>query len=225
MDAPDEPWWRRWCKTTSNNPFETLNHGLVFQEGGLWPHLTVAQHLWLFSSLNPCNRKSLDALIVLLRMDSYLGKRVKNLSSGNKKKLSLVISLLSNPQFFIYDEATEAMDFLAKIQLSEIFKYFRSERNAICLFTTHHIDDIEYFCDRICVMEKGRVIHDGAIEDLKSRLGHYALRIRQRQYDKQTNIKVMEGVKRFAAVEIFKMGENYEVRFLLKDVQVLGLME
>jgi len=80
-------------------------------------------------------------------------KKVSELSSGNQRKLCILISLLNDPRIFVYDEATCGVDLFMRMKLKGIFNDFKKRRNSIGLFTTHFLKDIDIFCDKLIIID------------------------------------------------------------------------
>ena len=96
-------------------------------------------------------------------------KRVKGFSRGMKQRLGLAQALLHSPKLLICDEPTSALDPLGRRELLEILEKAKDETTV--LFSTHILSDVESICDRVAVLEKGRVVLSGTIDEIKNAHG------------------------------------------------------
>lgn len=98
------------------------------------------------------------------------------MSSGNQRKLCILISLLGNPDIFVYDEATCGVDLIMKLKLKNLFENFKEKNNSIGLFTTHFLKDIDIFCDKLLLIKNGKIIFSHFIDQMKEFLGGYVIK-------------------------------------------------
>ena len=102
----------------------------------------------------------------MLNISGERKKQVKQLSGGNKRKLTIAIAIIGSPQILIFDEPTSGLDPLSRIHVWEILEKLRNTESTIIL-TTHHLDEAEKLSDWICVIEKGAVIVENTAENIK----------------------------------------------------------
>ena len=143
--------------------------GIQLQETQLPDKLTVAETLRLFRSFYPRGR-SVDDLIKIVELESKANSRVGKLSGGQKQRLSLACSLAGDPDLLFLDEPTTGLDPHSRRQLWELLERFRAAGGTI-LLTTHYMDEAEYLCDRVGVVDHGRVIALGTPKELIASLG------------------------------------------------------
>lgn len=116
-------------------------------------------------------------LVKFFDFETYLKKKVCELSSGNKRKLCILISILNNPNIILYDEATCGVDIMIRLKLKVMLDYLKRTNNTISIFTTHFLKDIEVFCDKLGLINKGEFVCVDYIENIKQQLGGYLLRL------------------------------------------------
>lgn len=127
-----------------------------------WTGKTHIQFLQKFS-----NRKDISRdLIERLTFDPYI--KVKKLSSGNKKKLSLILALMSQPDIIILDEPTSALDPLLQNVVYELLEEAR-ERGATVFMSSHNLNEVERVCDRVGIIKKGKLVEINSITYLKEK--------------------------------------------------------
>ena len=87
----------------------------------------------------------------MLKIEEQVNKKVKDLSGGNKRKLSIAIAILNKPQILIFDEPTSGLDPLSRTYIWDILMELK-RRNSTIILTTHHLDEAERLSDTICVI-------------------------------------------------------------------------
>jgi ABC-2 type transport system ATP-binding protein len=116
-------------------------------------------------------RANLDEFVELLELEPLLEIPVRQLSLGQWVRGELTAAMLHSPELVFLDEPTIGLDVVAKQAVREFLTRINQERGVTVLLTTHDLDDIERLCSRLIVIDHGRVIYDGALEELKRRYG------------------------------------------------------
>ena len=143
--------------------------GVQLQETQLPDKLTVEETLRLFRSFYDGGR-SVEELLQIVELESKRTSRVGKLSGGQKQRLSLACSLAGNPDLLFLDEPTTGLDPQSRRQLWQLLERFRADGGTI-LLTTHYMDEAEVLCDRVAVVDHGKVIALGAPKELIASLG------------------------------------------------------
>ena len=138
--------------------------GIQLQETQLPDKLTVEETLRLFRSFYHRGR-TIDALLQIVELEAKRSSRVGKLSGGQKQRLSLGCALAGNPDLLFLDEPTTGLDPQSRRQLWETLRKFRGEGGSIML-TTHYMDEAESLCDRVAIVDQGRVIAVGTPAEL-----------------------------------------------------------
>ncbi|MBA3274750.1 MAG: ATP-binding cassette domain-containing protein [Chloroflexia bacterium] len=107
----------------------------------------------------------------VLRMETFLHTPVRQLSLGQRMRGELAMALLHEPEVLFLDEPTIGLDVLAKDRIREFLKLVNRERGVTIMLTTHDLRDIEELCERILVVNLGKLVYDGRIDALRERLG------------------------------------------------------
>lgn len=162
----------------SPNPFIHNNFSVCFQGDSIWEHLTVRRNIQFFADLNQVHKKSLDELLCYFEFENYLDKNAIELSSGNKRKLCIINSLLINPNYLFFDEATCGIDINMRLRMKNIIEFFKRQNKSVGIFTTHFLKDIEIFCDKIGILSNGEFMCVNYIDVIKRSLGGYLSVIR-----------------------------------------------
>jgi len=143
--------------------------GIQLQETQLPEKLTVHETLRLFRSFYHGGR-SVDDLLHAIELGVKRDSRVGKLSGGQKQRLSLACALAGDPDLLFLDEPTTGLDPQSRRQLWHLLDRFRAEGGTI-LLTTHYMDEAEFLCDRVAVIDQGQVLAQGAPKELIASLG------------------------------------------------------
>ena len=130
--------------------------GIQLQDTQLSDKLTVFETVRLFRSFYERGRDSGD-IISMVQLDEKRDARVANLSGGQKQRLAIACAIVGDPALLFLDEPTTGLDPQSRRQLWQLIEGFRSEGRTI-LLTTHYMDEAEHLCDRVAIVDQGRVI-------------------------------------------------------------------
>jgi ABC-2 type transport system ATP-binding protein len=143
--------------------------------------LTAAQNALYFSRLRGVSKKDSRANITQLEeqlgLAQYHDREVGKLSTGNKQKAALLSALGYQPKLLLLDEPTLGLDMNTVSELRSIIVDQSQRLNQSFLITSHDMAFIDEICDRVIVLDEGKVVYAGGIDTLKKRLFHYELRI------------------------------------------------
>lgn len=142
--------------------------GVQLQTSGFYPGLNLVELIDLFAGLY--NRK-VDALQLLdkVSLRDKAKSKVKDLSGGQKQRFSIATTLINDPKIVFLDEPTTGLDPQARRNLWELVKQIRSAGTTV-IMTTHYMDEAEFLCDRVAIVDSGRIVAmaspDRLIDDL-----------------------------------------------------------
>ena len=150
--------------------------GVVFgQRSQLWWDLPLHESFAILTAIHrlaPVDaRRRTDVLIEQLEMGPELATPVRSLSLGQRMRAEVAAALLHSPDLLILDEPTIGLDVLSKQRLREFLIAERAERGTTLLLTTHDMGDIERLCDRVLVVDHGRLAFDGTLPGLAATVG------------------------------------------------------
>jgi ABC-2 type transport system ATP-binding protein len=143
--------------------------GIQLQETQLTEKLTVIETVRLFRSFFDRGPLPQDA-VALVQLEEKSDARVGALSGGQKQRLALACALVGDPDLLFLDEPTTGLDPQARRQLWDLIDTFKSAGRTI-LLTTHYMDEAERLCDRLAIMDRGKVIARGSPFELVASLG------------------------------------------------------
>ncbi|GHI00144.1 ABC transporter ATP-binding protein [Neobacillus kokaensis] len=149
--------------------------GVVFgQRSQLWWDIAVQESFRLLKKVYKVTDEQYDDhmqhVIKTLDIEPLLDKPVRKLSLGQRMRCELAAALIHNPPLLFLDEPTIGLDVLVKLKIREFLKEINEKYNTTILLTTHDLSDIEALCDRVIMLDAGKVIYDGALNDLKENL-------------------------------------------------------
>jgi len=143
--------------------------GIQLQETQLAEKLTVFETLRLFRSFFRQGPGAEDA-IRIVQLEEKRDARVGGLSGGQKQRLALACALVGDPDLLFLDEPTTGLDPQARRQLWDLIEEFKAAGRTI-LLTTHYMDEAEKLCDRVAIMDHGKVIAQGTPRELIASIG------------------------------------------------------
>ena len=152
--------------------------GVVFgQRTQLWWDLALIESLNLIAKIYDVHpvkyRLMLDQFSKTLELDELLKTPVRNMSLGQKMRSELAAALIHEPKVVYLDEPTIGLDLLVKERIRDFIKAECISKGMTVILTTHDLGDIEELCQRVIIIDDGRIIYDGPIETIKQRFGKF----------------------------------------------------
>ena len=150
--------------------------GVVFgQRSQLWWDIGVIESFQLLRKVYrvPADayKKRLDELTERLQLADLLHRPVRKLSLGQRMRCELAASLLHNPDILFLDEPTIGLDIVVKTEIRDFLREMNRRHGTTVLLTTHDLQDIEALCSRVIMLDDGRIIYDGSLDELKAKWG------------------------------------------------------
>jgi len=143
--------------------------GILPQEFISFERFTVRETLVYYASLYKKNA-NIDEIIDMMDLKDQENKLYMNLSGGLKQRVGVAISLVNDPEIVFLDEPSTGLDPKARREVWEVIANLRKKGKTIFL-TTHYMEEAEYLADRIVIIHKGKIIAEGALEELISKYG------------------------------------------------------
>jgi ABC-2 type transport system ATP-binding protein len=150
--------------------------GAVFgQRTTLWWDLPVIESLELLKYIYhiPTDRYriNLSEYRQLLELDAFLDKPVRTLSLGQRMRADLCAALLHDPMLLFLDEPTIGLDVVVKERIRQFILYINKIRGTTIVLTTHDLSDVEKLCHRVMIIDLGKLLYDGQLDNLRDRFG------------------------------------------------------
>jgi ABC-2 type transport system ATP-binding protein len=146
--------------------------GVCVQETAVYPYLTGAENVELFGNLHVMNKNTLkarrDMLLEKMGLIEDAKRRAEKYSGGMKRRLSLILALIHDPQIAFLDEPTVAMDPQSRHAVWDFVRELKENGKTIIL-TTHYMEEAEELCDRVGIIDHGKLIALGSPKDLISK--------------------------------------------------------
>jgi sodium transport system ATP-binding protein len=147
--------------------------GILFGgEVGLYDRLTAFENIMYFAQLNGISKedatKHIEYLADILGMKDYINRRVGKFSRGMKQKVAIARSIVHNPSVMLFDEPTIGLD-VSSIKIVQDFILKCKKDGKAILFSSHSMNEVEKLCDRIIIINKGKLIETGTANYLKEK--------------------------------------------------------
>jgi molybdate transport system ATP-binding protein len=189
-------------------PPEKRRCGYVFQDGRLFPHLTVKANLTYGMKLVPRAERYVryDQVVELLGIGHLLARRPAKLSGGEKQRVAIGRALLTSPSLLLMDEPLASLDSARKGEVLPFIARLPRELSVPILYVTHSWDEILNLADTVVLLESGKVVAEGSLEDLMSRLD---LQRFAGSFDAGVVVRtVVEGHDRIAGLTSLRFGDR-----------------
>jgi ABC-2 type transport system ATP-binding protein len=171
--------------------------GVQLQAAALYPDLSVIELVNLFASFYSRRRPTSD-LISELGLEERSTALTKELSGGQRQRLSIALALVNDPELIFLDEPTTGLDPQGRRSLWDHIERMRGEGRTV-LLTTHYMEEAEQLCDRVAIMDHGKILEMGTVNELISR--HFAertVRFEARPELSDERLAQVQGVRRAA---------------------------
>ena len=140
--------------------------GLSLQETRFIDKLRVVETLMLFAGFFDLGKKKVDEIIDIVGLGEKRKSYVVNLSGGQRQRLAIGIALINDPAILLLDEPTTGLDPNARREIWEILESLRNKSETSMILTTHYMEEAEYLCDYIVIMDNGVILKEGTLQEL-----------------------------------------------------------
>jgi ABC-2 type transport system ATP-binding protein len=149
--------------------------GVVPQDIALYPTLTARENLTFFARMQDVSSAQLaervDEVLEIVQLADRQKDRVETYSGGMKRRINIAVGLLNRPRLLILDEPTVGVDPQSRNSILETLKTLNSQGMTL-LYTSHYMEEVEFLCTHIAIIDHGRVIADGSQSDLRLKAGN-----------------------------------------------------
>jgi ABC-2 type transport system ATP-binding protein len=143
------------------------------EEAGAYPNLSGNEYLEFMAKFNTKNQKELRVTIEEAAKISGLGERLKDkaktYSKGMKRRLLVARALMTKPKLAVLDEPASGLDVLHAYHVRQIIKNYVKEHGTTVLLSSHNMLEVEYLCDRVALLNKGKIVVEGEPDELKTK--------------------------------------------------------
>ncbi|HHE6470358.1 TPA: methionine ABC transporter ATP-binding protein [Providencia rettgeri] len=154
-----------------HTPAETRSHkksiGMIFQHFNLLETKTVAQNIAMPLVLSGVDKQEItqrvDSILEYVELSDKKNQYPGQLSGGQKQRVGIARALINNPQILLCDEATSALDPQTTRSILQLLKKINQEQHITILLVTHEMEVIEQICNRVAVMESGKIVEEGTV--------------------------------------------------------------
>jgi ABC-2 type transport system ATP-binding protein len=219
-------------------PFQRKNEFLkqislvMGQKNQLWWDLPAADSFLLNKEIYGISdhryKKVVGELSALLDVEDILQVQVRKLSLGQRMKCELIAALLHTPKILFLDEPTIGLDVVMQQKLREFVKAYNREYNATILLTSHYMKDVEQLCERVIVIDSGRILFDGKLSSIVKKYAtnklitvHFSSAVTKEQLKKLGSIQEFTG--KYAALSVQREKSNVIASKLLETFPVADL--
>ena len=181
--------------------------GFLTEERSLLTKLTVKEQILFYGAL-----KSLDEDVILKRLDNllkrfgieeYKDRKINTLSKGNQQKVQFISAIINEPELLILDEPFSGLDPI-NIELFKSVILELKEKGTSIIFSSHRMDHVELFCEKLVILVKGKSVIDGYLKDIKKDYKIKKIKI-------EGNVKLSELKKIDGVISVSKTASSYEI--------------
>ncbi len=198
--------------------------GFVTEERSLLTKLTVLEQIEFYATLKGMNKKDiqekLDYWLEYFEIPEYKNRKIKELSKGNQQKIQFISAIIHEPKLLILDEPFTGLDPI-NVKLIKDAIYSLKEKGCSIIFSSHQMEYIEDFCEKLILLVKGKAILNGSLQEIKESYAKKTILIKGKNID----IAALKKVK--GVINVEKIRDELKVSIATKDVasQVFNIVK
>ncbi len=196
--------------------------GVVPQEVALYEELTARENLVFWGGIYGLRGGELSARVAAVLEQVGLEERsrepVKRFSGGMKRRLNLAMGLVHDPRLILLDEPTVGIDPQARHNILDVVRSIVASGRTV-LYTTHYLEEAESLCDRLAIIDHGRILAQGSVPELKAQLGEGSLLTLQGGF---TAARLQEAVGRVAGLTPLELGDGRALLLVARGSDGVG---
>jgi ABC-2 type transport system ATP-binding protein len=191
-----------------------------------WESFIVLKELYGVSEAG--FKKRIDALVPALSLEDKLHTQVRKMSLGERMKCELVAALLHSPRVVFLDEPTIGLDVVSQQRIRSFLRDYQKETDCTVVLTSHYMQDVAELCRRVLLIDKGRMVYDGLIEDLaKAHASEKRLRLTFTDQIDETDVTPFGSVVSFSGSDVVltmpKADSAQKIGQILQSLPVLDI--
>lgn len=196
--------------------------GFLTEERSLMLSYTVMEQAIFYGTLKGMNKedieRELDKYLKEFDIEDYKNKKIRELSKGNQQKIQFILSIIHHPKLLILDEPFSGLDPINVEKFKNIILKLKKEGTSI-IFSSHMMEHIEYFCDSLIILVKGKAVIEGKLKDIKNDFRKKNIKvIGDIDIDKVTKIKGVVSVEKSASEYIIKIESEEYIENVFKEI-------
>ena len=176
--------------------------GIVPQEPAIYPMLSAKANLRFWGTINgiPADKleKAVNDVLKVVGLEDRATGKVSNYSGGMKRRLNIAAGLIHKPKLLIMDEPTVGIDPQSRNHILETVKNLRL-KDITVIYTSHYVEEVEYLCDRVAIMDNGQIITEGTLPELLQQGDEFqelTINLNSFSQDIQDSIQTLPGVEK-----------------------------
>jgi len=196
-------------KSVKEHPMETKQKiGVVPQDIALYPTLSAKENLIFWGKMYGLSRaaakKRADEVLAYVGLEERAKDKIETFSGGMKRRVNIGVALMHEPELLIMDEPTVGIDPQSRNHILETVKKL-NEKGMTVIYTSHYMEEVEYLCERIAIVDHGKVIALGTKSELCNRLADgFMVKLQVNHYDEQ----LLQKLQALPVVERIVGGED-----------------
>ena len=155
---------------SGSQPVHKRGIGYVFQEPQLFPHLDVRGNIRFGLRRNGSSQLDEQSVVAMLGLEALLHRRPTELSGGEAQRVAIAAVLLRSPQLILMDEPLASLDQRRKDELLPYLDRLHDELSVPVIYVSHNIDEVTRLCDHLLLIDDGRIVASGKLQDVLARL-------------------------------------------------------
>ncbi|WP_368652033.1 ATP-binding cassette domain-containing protein [Ornithinibacillus sp. 4-3] len=197
--------------------------GVVPQEIALYPQLSAEENLFFFGRIyrlkGPVLKQRVEEILEQIGLTEKRKVLVETFSGGMKRRLNIGVAMLHKPKILIMDEPTVGIDPQSRSYILETVKRLNQEEGMTVIYTSHYMEEVDYLCDRIYIMDQGSLIASGTKDEIKQILSsENTISI---QSDRWSN-KFIEELKEYPSITQMQVEEKEITLIIPKEVNLFS---
>lgn len=215
-----------------NRQLNAKQIGVVFgQRTQLWWDLPLTETFSILKDIYDVSdedfKNRMNFLKEVLDLDEFISSAVRTLSLGQRMRADLAAALINNPKILYLDEPTIGLDVMVKEKIRKAIKQINKEYNTTVILTTHDLSDIEELCSRIIIIDKGRKVYDGGIDEIKNTYGYNrTVQMSLKEVDKASDINLAKHFNLLNDdVKSWITGKNINIQFNKNKISISQIVD
>lgn len=185
---------------------------IVPQTYAFYPKLTAFENLEFFGSLyglkKEALKKRIDYCVEVTSLEKYINKQAHTFSGGLKRRLNIAIGLLNSPKILYLDEPTVGIDPQSRKYILNVIKKINEKENTTIIYTSHYMEEVEYLCDEIAILDKSKII----LQEKKEKLLQKNSLIKIKLLDEIIEVDTKDGFDNFTKMIAKLEKENKRIK-------------